>query len=162
MRFIDTKFLHWIIQIILKLFCLKLGPYSFTKFISCNCNDLWLAPFLQVKISIVNSAGGSSCCNYATDTFYSNYAGAIVCCNFMQVLKFYCNYVSGTFLCNYVGGSFCCIYAGKSFCSKYVSDNFFWNCTLGSLFCNYAGGIFCSALCTWLFLLQLCRWLFLL
>ena len=35
-----------------------------------------------MKVSIVNSAGDSSCWNYATDTdtFYSNYAGDNVCC----------------------------------------------------------------------------------
>ena len=77
-----VKFLHWVIQVILKLFCLKLGPYSFTKFLYYNQKDLWLAPFLQVKVSVVNSAGGSFCWNYATDTFYSNYAGANVCCNY--------------------------------------------------------------------------------
>ena len=27
-----------------------------------------LSPFLQVKVSVVNSAGGSFCWNYATDT----------------------------------------------------------------------------------------------
>ena len=45
----------------------------------------------------------------------------------MQVFKFYCNCVSGTFLYDYVGGYFWCIYAGKSFYSKYVGDNYFWN-----------------------------------
>ena len=34
---------------------------------------------MQVKISVVNSAGGSFCWNYATDTFYGNYAGGNVC-----------------------------------------------------------------------------------
>ena len=38
-----------------------------------------LAPFLQVKVSVVNSAGESFCWNYATDTFYGNYAGDNVC-----------------------------------------------------------------------------------
>ena len=57
----DKKIEIMIIQVILKLFCLKLGLCSFT--------------------SLVNSAGGSFFWNYATDTFYSNYAGANVCCN---------------------------------------------------------------------------------
>ena len=77
-----VKFLHWVIQIILKLFCLKRGPYSFTKFIYYNWNDIWLAPFMQVKVSVVNAAGGSFCWNYVTDTFYINYEGAIICCNY--------------------------------------------------------------------------------
>ena len=65
-----------------KLFCLKLGLYSFTKFFYYNQKDLWLVPFLQVKVSVVNSAGGSFCWNYASDTFCSNYAGANVCCSY--------------------------------------------------------------------------------
>ena len=77
-----VEFLHWVVQVILKLFCLTLGPYSFTKFLHYNQKDLWLAPFLQVKNSVANSAGGSFCWNYATDTFYSNYAGVNICCNY--------------------------------------------------------------------------------
>ena len=42
--------------------------------------NLRLAPFLQVKVSVVNSAGGSFCWNYATDTFYGNYTGDNICC----------------------------------------------------------------------------------
>ena len=38
-----------------------------------------LAPFLQVKVSVVNSTGGSFCWNYATDTFCGNYAGDVCC-----------------------------------------------------------------------------------
>ena len=41
--------------------------------------NLRLAPFMQVKVSIVNSAGGSFCWNYATDTFYATDAGDDVC-----------------------------------------------------------------------------------
>ena len=42
-----------------------------------------------MKVSVVNSAGGSFCCNYATDLcFYGNYASDNVCCIFagFQVL----------------------------------------------------------------------------
>ena len=42
--------------------------------------NLRLAPFLQVKVSVVNSAGGSFCWNYAIDTFYGRYAGDNVHC----------------------------------------------------------------------------------
>ena len=35
-----------------------------------------------MKVSVVNSAGGSFCWNYETDIFYSNYAGASICCNY--------------------------------------------------------------------------------
>ena len=38
------------------------------------------APFLQVKVSVVNSTGRIFCWNYATDTFYGNYAGDNICC----------------------------------------------------------------------------------
>ena len=41
--------------------------------------NLRLAPFLQVKVSIVNSAGAIFCWNYATDTFYGNCGGDIFC-----------------------------------------------------------------------------------
>ena len=77
-----VKFHHWVIQVILKLFCLKLGLYLFTQLLYDNWNDLWLSPFLQVKDSSVNSAGGSFCWNYATNIFYSNYAGANIYCNY--------------------------------------------------------------------------------
>ena len=33
-----------------------------------------------MKFSVVNSAGGSCCWNYGTDTFYGNYTGDNVCC----------------------------------------------------------------------------------
>ena len=123
-----VEFLHWVIQVILKLFCLKFGPYSFNKFLYYNQKDLWLAPFLQVKVSVVNSAGGSFCWNYATDTFYSKYAGA----NILQLCRFLCSivvmlvvtvlvdfFVAGGdyFFCNYAVRGFC-IYASENFCNK--------------------------------------------
>ena len=40
--------------------------------------NLRLAPFLLVKVSVVISAGGSFCCNYATDLCI--YASDNVCC----------------------------------------------------------------------------------
>ena len=48
-----------------------------------------MAPFLLVKVSIIISAGGSFCGNYATDLcIYGNYANDNVCCIFagFQVL----------------------------------------------------------------------------
>ena len=33
-----------------------------------------------MKLSVVNSVGGSFCWNYATDTFCGNYAGGNICC----------------------------------------------------------------------------------
>ena len=57
-------------------------------------NDLWLAPFLLVKISVVNSASGSFCWNYSTDTFYSNYAGSSV---WKFLTKFFCKLPTFTY-----------------------------------------------------------------
>ena len=68
-----------------------------------------------MKVSIVDSAVGSFCWNYTNDTFYRNLQ-VPTSVAVMQVLKFYCNYVSGTFYYTYVGGSFCCNYAGDYFC----------------------------------------------
>ena len=59
------------------------------NFFIVNKKNLRLAPFLLVKVSVVISAGGSLCCNYATDLcIYSNYASDNVCCIFagFQVL----------------------------------------------------------------------------
>ena len=47
-----------------------------------NINSMKLPPFLQVKVSVVNFAGGSFCWNYATGTFYSNDADANIRCNY--------------------------------------------------------------------------------
>ena len=72
----------------------------------------------------------------------------------MQVLRFYCNYVGGTFSYSYVDGSFCCdytvrsfcaIYADESFCSKYVGENFYWNYAGEGLCYHYTGGTFYNA-----------------
>ena len=52
-----------------------------------------------MKVSVVNSAGGSFCWTYGTDTLYGNYAGDNICCiypGFEEVLS-----VTG-----YVGGSY--------------------------------------------------------
>ena len=54
-----------------------------------NKKNLRLAPFLLVKVSVVNSGDGCFCCNYATDLcIYGNYASENVCCIFagFQVL----------------------------------------------------------------------------
>ena len=61
-----------------------------------------------MKISVVN---------YATDTFFSNYAGDSAS---FEVLL---NYAGDWFCCNYAVKSFCSAYAGNRFCSKYVGDN---------------------------------------
>ena len=41
-----------------------------------------IVTFLQVKVSVVNSARGSFCWNYAADAFYGNYADDNVYCMF--------------------------------------------------------------------------------
>ena len=54
--------------------------HSLNFFIVTQWQDLRLAPFLQMKVFLVNSAGDSLCWNYATDTFNGNYAGDNVRC----------------------------------------------------------------------------------
>ena len=110
-----------------------------------------------MKVSVVNSAGVSFCCNYATDTFYGNYASNNVCCIFagFEVLVSVTGIlvdlsvtIAGDCFCsNYAVRSFYSTYAGNSLCNKYVDENFYCNYADGSLCCRYAGGIFCIALC---------------
>ena len=118
---------------------------------------IWLAPFLQVKVSVVNSAGGSFCWNHSAGSFYSNYAsesnlhlcwfwGGRFCYSYVGGS---CNYTGGCFCCNYAVRSFCSTYVGDSFCSKCVGDSFYSNYAGGSCCYTYAGRIFCSALCTY-------------
>ena len=63
--------------------------------------------------------GGSFCFNYATDTFFGNYAGDNVCWIY-QVLRWYILLLV-CFCCNYAGGCdcFCSNYAVRSFCNTY-------------------------------------------
>ena len=124
-----VEFLHWVTQIILKL-----NFFTITKRVSDwhhFCKWKFLLSILQVAVSVGT---------IATDTFYSNYAGANICCNYavFEVLLQLC---------------FCTISSGESICHKYVGDNFYWNYALGSLCYNHAGSIFYGALCKWLFLL---------
>ena len=142
---------------VLKLFALNLVVTYFLNFFIVN-KTLRLTPFLLVKVSVVIFAGGSLCCNYATDLcIYSNYTNDNICCIFagFQVLLSVTGMLVGLsvcrcdcFCCNYAVRNFCSTYAGGSFCSKYVGDNFYCNYADGSLCSNYAGGIFCSALST--------------
>ena len=70
-------------QGVLKLFALNLVlTHSLNFFIVTK--NLRQTPFLQVKDSVVNPAGKSFRWNYATVTFYDNYAGAVA---FMRVLR---------------------------------------------------------------------------
>ena len=113
-----------------------------------------------MKIFVVNCAGDSFCCNYATDLcIYGNHASDNICCilvGFQVMLSVTDILVDLSVTIMQVTGSvavmqlrgFCSTYAGDSFCSKYVGDSFYCNYADGSLFCNDAGHIFCSALCT--------------
>ena len=74
-------------QGVLKLFALNLVLTHLVNFFIVN-KRIRLAPFLQVKVSVVNSAGSSFCWNYATDTFYGNYP-CDMSVAFMQVLRWY-------------------------------------------------------------------------
>ena len=51
--------------------------------------NLRLAPFLQVKVSVFNSAGGVSFWNYATDTLSMAIMQVTMSVAFMQVLRWY-------------------------------------------------------------------------
>ena len=108
-----------------------------------------------MKVSVVNSAGGSFCWDYATDPLSGNYADGNVCCIYaafdmvlsvigMLVDLFIANVAneSDCFCCSYAVRSFLSTYAGDSFCSKYKVDNFYCNYPDESLCCKYAEGIF--------------------
>ena len=132
----------------LKLFFLKFAPYSFTQFLYYHWKDVWLAPFLQVKDSTVNSAVGSFCWNYATDTFYSHYGGANFCCNYagFEVLLQLCRWYSllhlrwWIFLLQWCRWLFLLQFTVRSFCSIYAGEGFL------------------QQMCRWQVLLEFCRW----
>ena len=87
LRQCSVEFLHWVIPVVLKLFCLKLGCHSFNKYLYYNQKSA-----TKVK-------------NYATDTFYSNYTGANICCNY--TVRNFCNIYAGESFCNkYLGDNF--------------------------------------------------------
>ena len=105
-----------------------------------------MAPFLQGKLSVVNSAGSSFCWNYSTyavDNVGCNYAGLEV---LLQLCRRY-------FVIQLVDLSVAIMQVTVSVAIKqlevreYVGDNFYCTYGGGSPCCNYAGGIFCSALC---------------
>ena len=111
---------------------------------------IWLAPFLQVKISVLNSGGGSFCWNCAFDTIAIMKVTSVA---IIQVLRFYCNYSGGAFCYSYAGGYFCCNHAGDCFscnCAvrRYAGDNYAGD----NFYCNYAGWGLCCKLCRWYFL----------
>ena len=165
-----VEFLHWDIQVILKLFCLKLGLITHSLIFFIITKTISDSPFLQVKFlkSILQMVVSVGTMQLTLSIAIMQVPASVA---IMQVLRFYCNYVGGISFKTYVSESFCCsyegdcfcynyavrifcnIYAGESFCSKYVGDNFYWNYAGGSICCNHAGGIFYSVLCTWLFLL---------
>ena len=64
-----------------------------------------------MKVSLASSAGDSYCWNYATDISIA-IMQVPTSVAVMQVLRFYSNYVGGTFSYTYVGGSFCCSFEG--------------------------------------------------
>ena len=111
-----------------------------------------------MKVSVVNSAGGSFCWNYATDTFYGNYAG--VCCiyaGFEMVIFGTVMLVDLSVAIKQVTVSVAIMQLEVSGAHMQMTlsaakislvDNFCCNYVDGSFCCNYAGSIFCSALCT--------------
>ena len=96
---------------------------------------------------IVNSADGSFCWNYVTDTIAIIQVTTFVV--IMQVLRLYCNYAGSTFCYSYVGRFFCCNHgcdcfcyncAVRRFCSTYASDSFCIKYMSVKFYCIYAGG----------------------
>ena len=94
-----------------------------------------------MKVSLVNSADGSFCCNYATDPcVYGNYAYDNLCCifaGFQLLLSVTCMLVDLSVTIMQVT-----IYAANMWVTIFIIIM-----QMG-VSCNYAGGIFCSALCT--------------
>ena len=112
-----------------------------------------MAPFLQVRVHVFNSAGVNVCCNYATDTLWQ-------LCKLQRLLH----------LCRFSCGIFCYWYLNNmqvtvsvavmqlEACALYIQVTvpapnmwvtiFIVNYADRSLCCNYGGGIFYSALCT--------------
>ena len=75
----------------------------------------------------------------------------------MQFLRFYCNYVGGTFCYIYVGRSFCCNYAGDCFCFQLCSWKLLQHLWWWKLLQQMCGWQFLLTLCTWESLLQSCQ-----
>ena len=99
--------------------------------------NLRLAQYLLATVSVVYPAGGSFCCNYATDLFiYGNYASDNVCCIFagFQVLLS----VTGMLVDLFVT-------IMQTTVSVVVMQ---LEVSAVHMQVTYAGGIFCSALCT--------------
>ena len=110
-----------------------------------------------MKLSIVISAGGSLCCNYATDLcIYGSYASDNACCilaSFQVLLSVDGVLVDLSIKIMQVAVSVAFVQLEVSavhmqVSATYVFDSFYCNYADISLPCNYAGGIFCSALCT--------------
>ena len=80
----------------------------------------------------------------------------------MQILKFYCNYVGGTFCYFYVGGSFCCSYEGDwLFVLQLCSNKHLEHLCRQKFLQQIYGWQFLLKFCNWQSLLQSCRWYFL-
>ena len=145
----SVEFLHWVIPVLLKIFCLKLGSHShsFNKFLYYNQKDLWLAPFCKWNF-LVNSAGDSFCWNYATDTFYSNYTGAGANIHLLQLCRFW-----GCIAIMQMTVSVAITQLEIS--ATFTQLNVFATNILVTIFIEimHVEGIFSSALCAWLFLL---------
>ena len=112
-----------------------------------------------MKLSIVISAGGSLCCNYATDLcIYGSYASDNACCilaSFQVLLSVTGVLVDLSVKIMQVAVSVAvvqlevsAVHMQVTVSAAYVFDSFYCNYADRSLRCNYAGGIFCSALCT--------------
>ena len=65
-----VEFLHWVMQVILKLFSLKLGSGD------CFCCTYTVRSFCSIY------AGESVCSWYVGDNFFWNYASGSLCCRY--------------------------------------------------------------------------------
>ena len=122
-----------------------------------------------MKVSVVSSAGGSFCCNYATDLgIYGNYASDNVCCisaGFQVLLSVTGMLMDLSVTIMQVTPSVAIMQLDVSAAHMQVTVSaanmwvtiFIVIKQMGLckwyFYCNYAGGIFCSVLCTRLCLL---------
>ena len=112
-----------------------------------------------MKVSVVNSAGGSFCCNYATDLcIYGNYASDNVCCilaDFQVLLSVTGMLVDLSVTIMQVTVSVAVMQLQVSAAHMQVTFSaanmwvtiFTVIMQMGVSVCNYEGGTFCSALC---------------
>ena len=124
--------------------------------------NLWLAPFLQVKVSVYSQLCRWQFLLELWNWLFIEIMQVTTSIAIIQVLRLHCNYAGGSFYYSYVGGYFCCNHAGDCFCCSHSVITFCSSHVSGrqSLHRLYERQ-FLLYLCRWEFLLQLCRCYFL-